>query len=80
VRACCEEHSYASCAECTEHPDPKTCRLFDNVIARVFGLVFNSDRRACVLKVRELGTEGFAALMAEQGRHSLPRRRTRHSA
>ncbi len=74
VRACCLERSYASCAECTEHPDPRTCRRFHNVIARVIGLVLNSDRRACVLKIRELGTERYAGFMAEQGRQSLPRR------
>jgi hypothetical protein len=74
VRACCAEGQLASCAECAEHRDPVTCRKFNNLIARVIGIVLNSDRRACVLKIRELGLEGFAGFMAKRGRHTLPRR------
>ncbi len=74
VRSCCAEHSYASCADCTEHLDPAGCARFDNFIARLFGLVFNSNRRACVLKIRELGPQGYAAFMAAERRQSLPRR------
>lgn len=74
VRTCCQAQAYASCADCSEHADPASCRRFDNVISRVFGLVFNSSRRACVLKIRELGPQGYAAFMAGQRRQSLPRR------
>jgi hypothetical protein len=74
IRTCCSEHSYATCADCKEHTDPNDCGQFNNVIARVLGLLFNSNRRACVLKIRELGAEGFARYMAENGRMSMPRR------
>ncbi|HKJ91629.1 MAG TPA: DUF3795 domain-containing protein, partial [Longimicrobiales bacterium] len=74
IRTCAGERGYATCAECTEFADPNDCRTFNNPIARVFGFVFNSDRRACVLQVRELGVEGHAAFMAGRGRQSLPRR------
>ena len=53
---------------------PGGCGRFDNVISRVIGLVLNSNRRACVLKIRELGPQGYATLMAGERRHSLPRR------
>jgi hypothetical protein len=43
-------------------------------VSTVIGVVLNSDRRACVLKVRELGLDGYAAFMAERGRQTLPRR------
>ncbi len=75
VRTCCGEHGYASCADCTEFPDPKACPTFDNAIARLFGLIFNADRRACVLELKTRGPEGFTAFMSDLGRQSLPRRR-----
>ena len=74
VRTCCQEHAYASCADCVDHPDPAGCGRFNNVISRVIGFVLNSNRRACVLKIRELGPQGYAAFMAAQRRQSLPRR------
>ena len=74
VRTCCSEHGWATCADCTEFTDPNQCRKFNNIISKVMSLVLNSDRRACVLKVREVGVEGFAADMAEYGRPSLRRR------
>jgi hypothetical protein len=74
VRTCVAEHGQKSCAECTIHPDPMECRLFDNIFARVIGLCFNSDRGACIRKIREIGPDGFAAFMAEHAIQSLPRR------
>jgi hypothetical protein len=74
VRACCIEHGYSSCAACTEHPDPRLCRRFNNFISTIFGLAFNSSRHACVLKIRALGEEGYAEFMSRQRRQSLPRR------
>jgi len=36
--------------------------------------MLNSNRQACVLKIRELGLDGYAAFMAERKRQTLPRR------
>lgn len=77
VRSCCREHGWQSCADCTEHADPKDCRLFDSWIAGIIGVVMNSDRRACILKIREIGRDRYAAYMAEQGRQTIPRRGSR---
>lgn len=74
VRSCCMEHQYGSCAECKEFTDPNECRKFNNLISKVVGFVLNSNRQACVLKIREMGVEDFASFMAEQKRQSLPRR------
>jgi hypothetical protein len=75
IRACCAEHSYGTCADCKELTDPNYCGQFNNLIARTLGFLFNSNRPACVLKIRELGTDGFAKHMAENKRLSMPRRR-----
>ncbi len=74
VRACCQENQYSSCASCSEFADPNNCKLFNNVISRMFGLVFNSNRQACILQIRKSGLDGHAAYMAERKIHSLPRK------
>jgi hypothetical protein len=74
IRACCGEHARTSCADCREFPEPNDCRKFNNLMARVIGIVLNSNRRACVLKLREVGLEEYAAFMAGQKRPSLRRR------
>jgi len=74
VRTCCLEHRFDSCADCAEHPDPNTCASFNNFISRVFRLVFNSDRKACIDQIRTIGVEEHARLMASHRRPSLPRR------
>jgi len=74
VRSCCQEHGYASCADCETRQDPRACGKFNNVIAKLFGLVFNSNRAACVDKIRALGPEQYAAFMSGRRLQSLPRR------
>ena len=74
VRSCCLERDLASCADCQEHPDPATCRHFDNVFSRLMGVLLNSDRRACVLRIRSLGRGPYAELMAGRRARTVPRR------
>jgi hypothetical protein len=76
VRSCCLENSFITCADCKESADPNQCRKFNNIFSKAMAFIFKSDRRAGVLKIRELGLEGFARHMAEQKRHSMPRRGT----
>ena len=73
IRACCRESGYTTCADCTTYADPRDCRKFHNLISRVFGLVFRSNRRACILRIREVGPAAYAEEMAAKGRQSLPR-------
>ena len=74
VRACCGEHSYSSCADCTELTDPNQCAKFNNFFSKAIGLVLNSNRQACVNMIREVGYEGFAEFMAANRQQTLPRR------
>jgi hypothetical protein len=73
-RKCCAEHQYATCADCKEFADARDCRHFNTFIARLMSVLFNSNRPAGVRKIRKLGTEGFAAFMAERKLMRLPRR------
>jgi len=71
VRTCCIERGIATCAECTDFGDPRKCRKYDNAVSKLFGLLFRSDRAACVDQIRRLGLEGHAAAMAERGAHTI---------
>ena len=73
VRACCIERGFSSCAECETPADPRDCKKFNNFVSRIFGLIFRSDRRACILQVREKGLPGHAETMAAEKRPSMRR-------
>ena len=73
VRSCCVQHGYKSCADCAEFANVKVCKKYNNWIARAFGLIFRSNRAACITLIREQGYTVFAADMAAQKRQSLPR-------
>lgn len=71
VRKCCLDAGYQTCADCKVVSDPRDCPKFNSFIAKVIGFVLRSDRRACILQIREQGLEGHARTMAEYGRPSL---------
>jgi hypothetical protein len=73
IRACCVEHHYASCADCTQFSDPNDCKLFNNFMSKIFALIFRSNRAACIRQIRELGIPGHAGKMAELRLQSLKR-------
>jgi hypothetical protein len=74
VRTCVLERGLSSCADCHDFARPKDCKKVDNPIAKVIGLLLNSNREACLLKIRELGPAGYASFMAQRRRQTLPRR------
>jgi hypothetical protein len=47
--------------------------MFNNFMAKLFGLIFRSDRLACIQQIKELGIQGYADNMAETGRQSIKR-------
>jgi len=73
VRSCCTEKQIKSCAECTEFSDPSACGKFNNFMSKLFGLVFRSDRAACIVQIRRLGLEGHAKAMAEMKSQTIRR-------
>ena len=73
VRSCCMEHNYASCADCADFTDAMDCKKFNNLIAKLFGLIFRSNRGACIAQIRTLGLQGHADNMAENRRQTIKR-------
>lgn len=74
IRKCCIEHNYATCAECTEYANPKECKKFNNFIGKVVGVILNSNRAACIYRIKEIGCESYAMEMEAQGLQTLKRR------
>lgn len=66
VRKCCAENAYATCAECRKFPEVRDCGKFHNFISRIIGFFLRSNRRACIMRIREIGCEAYASEMAEK--------------
>ncbi len=73
VRTCCLENNYSSCADCKKFDNIEDCKKLNNFIAKIFGLVFRSDRNACIAMIKEKGYEDFALYMAKNKLQSLKR-------
>jgi hypothetical protein len=71
VRSCCKDHQYSSCAECGEFSDPRDCKYFNNIISKIFGLIFRSDRAACIDQIKAIGIQRHAKKMTELKAQSL---------
>jgi hypothetical protein len=65
VRSCCIENSYSSCAECKEFQDISECKKFNNFMSKIFGFIFNSDRKACIEIIKNKGMDDYLKLMVE---------------
>ena len=61
VKPCANEHCYSTCAECAQFDDLKNCKKLNNVISKIFALIFRSDRIGNLYKIRELGLDQFKA-------------------
>ena len=73
VRGCCLEHDYVTCADCTIMNDVADCSAYNNFMAKLFGLIFRSDRPACIRLIQAQGVESFATEMAKRETMSVKR-------
>ena len=73
VRKCCIENNYTSCADCKQLEDFSKCKEYNTFMAKLFGFIFRSDRKACINRIKEIGVEQFAGEMAEKGLQSIKR-------
>jgi len=73
VRACCKDNGWATCAECTKFSNPNDCKLFNNVMSKIFSFLFRSDRAACIARIKGVGLQGYADEMAAARLQSIKR-------
>ena len=73
LRNCCIKHGYQSCADCRLMPLDE-CKKFNNFFSKLFGLLYKSDRKACIEQIKKMGYEGFAKHMHCNGCYNNPNR------
>ncbi len=71
VKKCTAENNYTTCAECEQEGGTAACKEFNSFMAKIFGLIFRSDRAACVARIKEIGVELYAEEMAEKKMQSI---------
>ena len=73
VRECCISNGFLSCADCNL-VGLNECKKYNSFIAKAFGLIFNSDRAACIERIKKTGYDDFAVEMALNKRQTFKRR------
>lgn len=73
LRTCCLEKKIASCADCTEYEDVMACNKYNTFMAKMFGFIFNSDRAACIERIKTVGYEKYAREMTQNKRMTFKR-------
>jgi len=73
VRTCCMDNDLQACSACST-VELKDCRKFNNFISKAIGLILNSDRAACINRIKEIGYDEFAAEMAQNKRQTIRRK------
>lgn len=73
VRSCCISNGIASCADC-KTVGHQRCKLFNNFMAKLFGVLFNSDREKCIERIKEVGYLAYAVEMADSRMQTLKRK------
>jgi len=71
IRRCCIEKGITTCADCDEFPAPRSyreCRKINNFIAKVFALIFQSNRPAALAILRGEGKMAYLHVKRESGR------------
>ncbi len=72
LRTCCIDNNYSTCADCQEYTNPNDCKKFNNWISKVFALLFKSDRKGCIARIKEVGLDKFAQEMTDSGNYNRP--------
>ncbi|HLP71330.1 MAG TPA: DUF3795 domain-containing protein [Bacteroidales bacterium] len=73
IRECCIENNYKSCADC-DKDELADCKKYNNFFSKVIGLILNSDRSACIRRIKEIGYDAFAMEMAENRWQTIKRK------
>jgi len=74
IRTCCLDNKFSSCADCSDFKNVADCKKFNNFVSKIFGLIFRSDRKACIDQIKACGREKHAQIMSEQGKPSIKRK------
>ncbi len=73
IRTCNMEHGYKSCADC-QLVGYEKCKEFNHPIGKIFGLLFNSNRHACIQLIKDEGYEHYTLFMDSKKQMTIKRR------
>jgi len=71
VRKCCVEKGITTCAQCEEFSAPRDyreCKRINNIIPKVFGLIFGTNRPKALALLRDHGQEAYLAEKRASGK------------
>jgi hypothetical protein len=71
IRRCCREKGIVTCAECEAFPAPRDyreCRKVNNLLSKLFALLFKSDRPAALALLRDQGRDAYLTLKRHSGK------------
>ena len=71
IRVCCLQNKYSSCAECKTYSDVMGCKKFNNIISKLFALIFKSNRCACINYIKAHGCEAYAEKMTADKKQTM---------
>lgn len=74
VRKCCKSNNLDSCADCQKFSKLKECKDFNNFFSKIFGLIFGSDRNACIARIKEVSKDEFAREMTNIKSHTIKKK------
>jgi len=74
IRDCCGKNNYETCAECKTFKQAEQCPKFNNLFSKILGFCLNSDRNACIEKIKIMGREQYAQDMAKKKRRTIKKR------
>lgn len=73
IRGCCSENEYKSCADCKTYPDSVECKKLNNLISKIFAIIFGSNRNASLKRIQEIGYESYAQEMCKNKAQAIKR-------
>jgi len=70
IRACCADKGIIGCWECDEFKerDFADCKKINNFMAKVFAVLFKSDRPGALLMLRDQGIEKYLEVKRASGK------------
>ena len=68
MKACAIEHEYVTCADCQDYEELQDCKKLNNIVSKIMGFVFRTDRIGNLYQIRELGLEVFKEKKFEEGK------------
>ncbi|MBF0541042.1 MAG: DUF3795 domain-containing protein [Nitrospirae bacterium] len=68
VRSCCIEHNYTTCADCEIIDYFSNCSKLTNPVTKIIGFLLDTNRIACLIRIKKIGCAAYAKNMSETRR------------